>query len=84
MALGLSVEQIAEALGLKVEQVRQVVQPQSAEELNQSRAYQAVLEEGQLRAKLEAVPRLLGLGLSVEQVAEALELDVERVRQSAG
>ena len=84
LTLGLSVEQIAEALGLEVEQVRQAVQPQSAEELNQSRAYEAVLEEGQLRAKLEAVPRLLGLGLSVEQVAEALELDVERVRQSAG
>lgn len=84
LALGLSVEQIAQALGLEVEQVRQAVQQQSAEELNRTRAYQAALEEGQLRAKLEAVPRLLGLGLSVEQVAEALELDLERVRQSAG
>ncbi|HEY9707618.1 MAG TPA: Rpn family recombination-promoting nuclease/putative transposase, partial [Oculatellaceae cyanobacterium] len=90
LALGLSVEQIAEALGLEVEQVRQAVQQQSADEgsaidpiseLKQTRFYQEALVEGELRAKLELVPRLLGLGLSVEQVADAVALDVERVRQ---
>jgi predicted transposase/invertase (TIGR01784 family) len=79
LALGLSVEQIAQALGLEVEQVRQAQEQQSAEELKQTRVYQEALEEGELKAKLEAVPRLLGLGLNVEQVADALELDVERV-----
>ncbi|TRU67762.1 MAG: Rpn family recombination-promoting nuclease/putative transposase [Microcystis viridis Mv_BB_P_19951000_S69] len=37
-------------------------------------------EEGRLNKALEAVPRLLALGLSVEQVASALELEVEQVR----
>lgn len=92
LTFGLSVEQIAEALGLEVEQVRQAVQQQAEaqwreidhqiSELKQTKFYQEALEEGELRAKLEAVPRLLGLGLSVEQVAEVLELDVERVRQA--
>jgi predicted transposase/invertase (TIGR01784 family) len=39
--------------------------------------------EGQLEGKLEAVPRLLKLGLTLEQVAEALELDIAEVRKSA-
>jgi predicted transposase/invertase (TIGR01784 family) len=37
-------------------------------------------EEGRLNKALEAVPRLLALGLSVEQVASALELGVKQVR----
>ncbi|MCA2506768.1 MAG: flagellar assembly protein H, partial [Microcystis sp. M62BS1] len=37
-------------------------------------------EEGRLNKALEAVPRLLALGLSVEQVASALELEVKQVR----
>lgn len=60
-------------------------------ELKQTRVYQEALEEGrqegkregQLEAKLEAVPRFLALGLSREQVAEALGLEVEQVRQAA-
>jgi predicted transposase/invertase (TIGR01784 family) len=60
-------------------------------ELKQTRVYQEALEEGKLEGrlegklegKLESVPRLLALGLSVEQIAEALGLDVERVRQAA-
>ncbi|MEG4027720.1 MULTISPECIES: hypothetical protein [unclassified Microcoleus] len=32
----------------------------------------------------DAIPRLLGMGLSAEQVAEALSLSVEEVRQNAG
>lgn len=60
-------------------------------ELKQTRVYQEALEEGRqegkregrLEAKLEAVPRFLALGLSVEQVAEALGLEVEQVRQVA-
>jgi len=42
---------------------------------------QALQQE--LQARQDAVPRLLGLGLNVEQVAEALSLSVEAVRQCA-
>jgi hypothetical protein len=41
------------------------------------------LQEGKLEAKLESIPRLLALGLSVEQIAQALDLDLEQVRQAA-
>lgn len=48
-------------------------------ELKQTKVYQEAKEEG----KLEAVPKLLQFGLSVEQVAEALGLQVEQVKQAA-
>jgi predicted transposase/invertase (TIGR01784 family) len=38
--------------------------------------------EGKLEAKLESIPRLLALGLTVEQIAQALDLDLEQVRQA--
>jgi predicted transposase/invertase (TIGR01784 family) len=44
----------------------------------QTRFYQ----ETQLETKLETVPRLLKVGLSIEQIAEALELDIETVRKA--
>ncbi len=62
--------------------------------LKQTRVYQEALEEGRqegrqegqqegkLQAKLESVPRLVALGLSLEQIAEALELSPEQVRQA--
>lgn len=40
-------------------------------------------QEGKQQAKLEAIPRLLALGLSVEQVAVALDLTVVQVQQAA-
>ena len=40
------------------------------------------LEQGQLQAKLKMVPRLLQRGLSIEEVAELLELDIEPVRRA--
>lgn len=48
-------------------------------DLKQTKVYQEALEEG----KLLAVPHMLAAGLSVEQVAEALGLEVEQVRQVA-
>jgi hypothetical protein len=40
--------------------------------------------KGKLEAKLESIPRLLALGLSVEQIAQALDyLDLEQVRQAS-
>ncbi len=53
------------------------------DELKQTRYFREVAEEAKLEGKLESVPRLLQLGLSVEQIATALELDVEVVRQAA-
>jgi predicted transposase YdaD len=47
-------------------------------DLKQTRVYQ----EGRLEAKLESVPRLLALGLTVEQIAQALDLDVAQVQQA--
>ncbi|MBH8562972.1 Rpn family recombination-promoting nuclease/putative transposase [Nostoc sp. CENA67] len=47
--------------------------------IRHTRFYQEAFEEG----KLEAIPRLLKLGLNVEQIAEALELEIDVVRQAA-
>ncbi len=44
----------------------------------QTKFYQEVKEE----TKLETIPRLLKFGLSIEQIAQALELDVKQVRQA--
>jgi predicted transposase/invertase (TIGR01784 family) len=51
----------------------------SLSDLKQTRVYQ----QGKLEAKLESVPSLLAVGLSVEQVAQALKLDVALVQQVA-
>ncbi len=48
-------------------------------DFRQTRVYQETAEE----VKLESVPRFLALGLSVEQIAEGLGLNVEQVRQVA-
>ncbi|HEY9600984.1 MAG TPA: Rpn family recombination-promoting nuclease/putative transposase [Allocoleopsis sp.] len=48
-------------------------------DLKQTRVYQEALEEG----KLETVPFMLTLGLSLQQIAEGIGLDVEQVRQKA-
>lgn len=56
-------------------------------ELKETRVYQeAKLEgkiEGKIEGQLEAVPFMLSLGATVEQIAEALGLDIEQVRQVA-
>jgi predicted transposase/invertase (TIGR01784 family) len=57
----------------------------SLDELKQTRYFQDVQEEsreeGREEAKIASIPRLLALGLTVEQVAEALELTVAKVRE---
>ncbi|MBD2456751.1 hypothetical protein H6G80_22055 [Nostoc sp. FACHB-87] len=47
--------------------------------LKQTRVYQEAREEG----KIEVVPKFLALGLTVEQIAQALDLDVTQVQQVA-
>jgi predicted transposase/invertase (TIGR01784 family) len=51
-------------------------------DLKQTRFYQEAKVEGKLEGKLETVPVLLRLGLSVEQTAGELGLDIELVRQA--
>ena len=38
--------------------------------------------EGIIEGKLQTVPRLLGKGFSVEEIADILQLDIEQVRQA--
>ncbi|PHM09314.1 Rpn family recombination-promoting nuclease/putative transposase, partial [Nostoc sp. 'Peltigera malacea cyanobiont' DB3992] len=64
-------------------------------ELKQTRFYQEAfqegveqgkvqgIEEGKVQGKLKAVPAMLAAGLTVEQIAQALDLSVEEVRQVA-
>lgn len=65
----LSRQEIEEMLGLS--------------ELKQTKVYQEALSEGERKIQALAVPKLLQFGLSVEQVAQALGLDVEAVRRIA-
>jgi predicted transposase/invertase (TIGR01784 family) len=51
-------------------------------EWRQTRFYQEVQEETELATKLKTIPRLLKMGLSIEQIAEALELKIEVVQQA--
>ncbi|NEP30633.1 Rpn family recombination-promoting nuclease/putative transposase, partial [Moorena sp. SIO3B2] len=65
----------------------------SLSDLRQTKVYQEALAEGiqagrlegiqqgEIQGKLKSIPRLLALGLTVEQVAQALELEVEQVKQ---
>ncbi|MBD6620895.1 Rpn family recombination-promoting nuclease/putative transposase [Komarekiella sp. 'clone 1'] len=49
--------------------------------LKETRVYQEAKEEGKLETKLEMIPILLELGLSIQQISERLELEVEEVRK---
>ncbi|MFB2836619.1 hypothetical protein [Floridanema evergladense] len=59
----------------------------SLSELKQTRFYQEAFQEGFQQGlqegKLATVPRLLELELTVEQIAQALDLDVEQVKKAA-
>ena len=54
-------------------------------ELKQTKVYQEAVEEGEqrseLKAKLEMVPVLLELGMTVEQIAARLGLEVSVVNR---
>ena len=56
-----------------------------SEIMRESVIYQDILEEdreeGALTAKLNSIPRLFALKLSVEQIAQALDLEMEQVPQ---
>ncbi|MEQ8960372.1 MAG: DUF2887 domain-containing protein, partial [Coleofasciculus sp. C2-GNP5-27] len=56
-------------------------------ELKQTKVYQEAkqegLDEGQLKAKLEAIPRMMQLGLNLEMIAEGLDLPLDVVQPAA-
>ncbi|MEG4290375.1 Uma2 family endonuclease [Microcoleus sp. C2C3] len=61
----------------ELERLRGEQQRERAESAEQAR-------QAEFQARRDAIPRLLGMGLSAEQVAEALSLSVEEVRDNAG
>jgi predicted transposase/invertase (TIGR01784 family) len=52
-------------------------------QFRQTKVYQEAFEEGKLKNKLEMVSKLLKRGLSIQEIAEILELDIETVRKAA-
>jgi predicted transposase/invertase (TIGR01784 family) len=52
-------------------------------DLKDTRFYQEAEQEGERKAKIESVPRLLQMGLILEQIAQGLNLPIEVVRQAA-
>jgi predicted transposase YdaD len=48
----------------------------------QTQFYQDVKLEGKLEGKLETIPLLKKLGLTIEQIAQELKIDVNLVRQN--
>ncbi|MBG1268804.1 hypothetical protein F8S12_21700 [Nostoc sp. WHI] len=68
--LGLTIEQVAEGLGLTINQVQN------------AKLYHDGMQRGERMAKLKLIPTLLKLGVTVEKVAEAFDFSVEEVRQA--
>ncbi|HEY9294869.1 MAG TPA: Uma2 family endonuclease [Phormidium sp.] len=61
----------------ELERLRGEQQRERAESAEQAR-------QAEFQARRDAIPRLLGMGLSAEQVAEALNLSVEEVAEDVG
>jgi predicted transposase/invertase (TIGR01784 family) len=51
-------------------------------DLKETRFYQEAEQEGERKAKLESIPRLLQMGLTPEQIAQGLNLSIDEVRQA--
>jgi predicted transposase/invertase (TIGR01784 family) len=51
--------------------------------LRETKVYQEAKQEGKQEKSLEIVPKLLKKGLSIQEIAELLELDLEIVRKAA-
>jgi len=49
---------------------------------NPKNGYQLIIEQAQKKAKLETIPKLLKIGLTAEQIAEALGLSLEEVEEN--
>ncbi len=49
---------------------------------NHKNGYQLIIEQAQKRVKLETIPNLLKIGLTPQQIAEALGLSLEEVEEN--
>ncbi len=67
-------EEIAAMLGLSELKQTRVYQEAKQEGIEEGK--QLGIEQGKLQGKLEAIPRLLRMGLSLEQIVEALDLPI--------
>jgi len=68
----------------QLERLRGEQQREIAESAEQARQQAEQARQAEFQARRAAIPRLLGMGLSAEQVAEALGLSVEEVREDGG
>jgi len=59
---------------------REEVEAMLGVKLEETRIYQEAKEEGREELKLELVPRFLARGMSMEEVAQLLDLTIEQVR----
>ncbi|MEH2049863.1 Rpn family recombination-promoting nuclease/putative transposase [Nostoc sp.] len=80
----LSREEVEAMLGVKLEETR-VYQEAKQEgiELGREQGLELGLQRGREQAKLEVVPQFLALGMSMEEVAQSLNLTIEQVRLAA-
>ncbi len=52
------------------------------EEIKQTKVYQDAKEEGKLEQKISMIPSLQELGLSIEKIAQILELEENIVKEN--
>ncbi|MGB3760751.1 MAG: hypothetical protein WBA07_31005 [Rivularia sp. (in: cyanobacteria)] len=50
--------------------------------LKETKVYQEAKEEGELETKLKILPKLIERGMSIQEIAELLELDTEVIRKA--
>ncbi|MCU0534861.1 MAG: Rpn family recombination-promoting nuclease/putative transposase [Hydrococcus sp. Prado102] len=62
--------------------LRELIEMFSLDEFKQSRLYQDIKKEIGEEGKLEIIPALVERGFTVEEIAEIIKLDVEKVRQA--
>lgn len=48
----------------------------------QTRVYQEAKEEGKIETQLKLLPKLVQRGMSIQEIAELLELDADSVRKA--
>jgi len=65
---------------VKIDQVTFCHNPSNNREIENYHIYKT--ENNVIKAKLETVPKLIGLGLTIEQIAQALDLDIQLILDS--
>lgn len=65
---------------VKIDQVTFCHNPSNDREIENYHIYKT--ENNVIKAKLETVPKLIGLGLTIEQIAQALDLDIQLILDS--